>query len=113
VSIIEVLFRDIPDDKEDGYILSNEYDRTQNETVSPLFNLLWSWLIDEDGRNVLWNGDNSERYPGFELYSIIAKKVKYAIPREQLNKDVFADFICGESGTFVAPAGEKVYSLFC
>ena len=120
VSIIEALFRDIPDDKggdgdnNEGRILSSESDRTQNETVSPLFNLLWEWLIDQDGRNILWNGDNSERYPGFDLYSVIAQKVKAAVPREQLDKEVFADFICGESGdAFAAPAGEKIYSLFC
>jgi hypothetical protein len=111
VSIIEALFRDIPDDMEDGGILSDESDRTQNETVSPLFNLLWSWLIDTDGRNILWNSDNSERYPGFDLYSVIAQKIKCAVPREQLEKDVFADFICGESAA--AAAGEKFYSLFC
>ena len=112
VSIIEALFRDVPDDKEGGDILSNESDRTQNETVSPLYNLLWSWLIDDDGRNVLWNGDNSERYPGFDLYSVIAQKVKCAVPRDQLNKEIFADFICDECTDAVA-AGEKVYSLFC
>ena len=111
VSIIEALFRDLPEDKDDGCILSDESDRTQNETVSPLFNLLWSWLIDVDGRNVLWNADNSERYPGFDLYSVIAQKVKCAVPREQLEKDVFSDFICGESAA--AAAGEKFYSLFC
>jgi hypothetical protein len=76
--------------------------------------LLWSWLIDDDGRNVLWNGDNSERYPGFDLYSVIAQKVKCAVPREQLDKEIFADFICGEcTDAVAAAAGEKVYSLFC
>ena len=112
VSIIEALFKDIPDDKEDGCMLSGEVDRTQSETVSPLFNLLWEWLIDDDGRNVLWNADNSERYPGFDLYNVIAQKVKCAVPREQLDKPVFSEFICDES-SLCLPQGEKVYSLFC
>ena len=110
VSIIEALFQEVPDDKEDGAVLSSESDRTQSETVSPLFNLLWEWLIDDDGRNVLWNPDNSERYPGFDLYSVIAQKVKRAIPREQLEKPVFSQFVCAASSV---PVGEKVYSLFC
>jgi hypothetical protein len=80
------------------------------ETESDLFNLLWGWLIDEEGRNILWDGDQSERYPGFDLYTVIAQKVKGAIPREQLEKAPFSGFIVRPD---TVPEGEKVYSLFC
>ena len=109
VSIFEAMFSEIPDDKEDAATLSSEPDRIQNETVSDLFNVLWSWLIDDDGRNVLWDADQSERYPGFDLYRVIAGKVKGAVPREQLEKAPFIGFaVPGEA----IPAGEKVYYLF-
>jgi hypothetical protein len=109
VSILEGIFSVLPEVKENGCILSSEIDRTQHETVSPLFNLLWSWLIDSDGRNVLWDADNSERYPGFDLYTVIAQKIKCAVPREQLEKDIFKQFVLNEP----VPQGQKVYSLFC
>jgi hypothetical protein len=109
VSIFEGLFQHIPEDKDDGGILSSEEDRVQRETVSPLFNLLWSWLIDEDGRNVLWNSDQSERYPGFDLYCVIAQKVKVAVPKDQLDNALFSGFVFSEQ----IPDNEPVYSLFC
>lgn len=110
VSIIEALFLETPADKEDGEILSSEQGRVQRETVSELFNLMWSWLIDDDGRNVLWDTDQSERYPGFDLYCVIAQKVKGAVPREQLERPLFTKFVCESS---CVPEGEKVYLLFC
>jgi hypothetical protein len=109
VSIIEALFKNIPDDKEDGRILSEEDGRTQNETVSDLYNVLWDWLVDEDGCNILWDEDQDERYPGFELYNVIAKKVKGAVPREQLDKAPFKAFVLSSA----VPSNEKIYSLFC
>jgi hypothetical protein len=110
VSIIEALFLDIPADKEGGAVMSSEDGRVQKETVSELFNVMWSWLIDNDGRNVLWDTDQSERYPGFDLYCVIAQKVKCAVPREQLDRPLFSKFVCESSEL---PEGEKVYSLFC
>ena len=110
VSIIEALFlENPPPDKEGGGILSSENGRVQRETVSELFNVMWSWLIDDDGRNVLWDTDQTERYPGFDLYCVIAQKVKNAVPREQLDKAPFTKFVFSES----LPDGEKAYSLFC
>jgi hypothetical protein len=111
VSIIEAMFlENPPPDKEGGAILSSEEGRVQKETVSELFNVMWSWLIDDDGRNVLWDTDQSERYPGFDLYCVIGQKVKGAVPREQLDKPLFNQFVCEASEV---PESEKVYSLFC
>jgi hypothetical protein len=110
VSIIEALFlQNPPEEKENGCVLSSEEGRVQKETNSELFNVMWSWLIDDDGRNVLWDTDTSERYPGFDLYCIIAQKIKNAVPREQLDKAPFLQFVSSEQ----VPQGEKVYSLFC
>lgn len=109
VSILEALYLEIPADKEGGQIISSETDRVQHETTSDLFNTMWSWVIDDDGRNVLWDADQSERYPGFDLYTVIAQKVKGAVPRDQLDKKPFVNYVFSEA----VPAGEKVYSLFC
>ena len=111
VSILEALYLEIPSDKKGGAVLSSETDRVQHETVSPLFNVMWSWLIDDDGRNVLWDTDQSERYPGFDLYRVIAQKVKHAVPREQIDKAPFVGFVLPSNE--LVPEGEKVYSFFC
>jgi len=110
VSILEALFEEIPEDREGGAVLSEEIDRVQMETVSDLYNLIWGWLIDSEGRNILWDGDQNERYPGFDLYTVIAQKVKGAIPREQLEKMPFSGFIVQPD---TVSENEKVYSLFC
>ena len=111
VSILEALFlENPPPDKEGGEVLSSEEGRVQHETVSELFNVMWSWLIADDGRNVLWDSDQSERYPGFDLYCVIAQKVKNAVPREQLEKAIFKKFCLDLESV---PEDEKVYSLFC
>jgi hypothetical protein len=108
--IIEALFlENPPEEKPEGAILSSEEGRVQKETKSELFNVMWSWLIDDDGRNVLWDIDQSERYPGFDLYRVIAQKVKNAVPREQLDKPLFTQFVTLDP----LPEGEKAYSLFC
>jgi len=109
VSLFEALFDEIPDDKDGGCILSQEDSRIQRETVSPLFNSLWSWLIDEEGKNILWDESMNEKYPGFDLYRIIAQKVKNAIPREQLDKEPFNKFQLIDPITDTV----KVYPLFC
>lgn len=109
VSIFEAMFTETPADRPGGVVLNSEPDRVQNETVSDLYNIMWSWLIDDDGCNILWDADQSERYPGFDLYRVIAQKVKGAVPKEQLDKAPFSGFCY--SG--LVPEGEKIYSLFC
>jgi hypothetical protein len=77
------------------------------ETESDLYNLLWSWLVCDDGHNILMEPDGKERYPDFELYKIIAAKLHNAIPFEQVRKPVFEKFRVSSA------EGAKVYSLFC
>jgi hypothetical protein len=106
VSIIEALFPIQPVNKEDGLLLSSEDGWEVRETVSPLWNLLWSWLIDDEGMNVLRNKDNVERFPNFDLYEHIAAYVHTAKPQDQLHKPIFAGYITKESS-------DKVYPLYC
>jgi hypothetical protein len=70
-------------------ILTKEPNRIQRETVSPLWNLMWLWLTDLEGRNVLRNPDNSERYPQFDLYCAIARDIQNAVPSQQLTLPLF------------------------
>jgi hypothetical protein len=89
VAILDTLWLDKPDDAPGRKVLTRETGRTTYETVSPLWNLLWLWLTDKEGRNVLVNPDDTERYPQFELYCAIARNVVNAVPAQQLTLPLF------------------------
>ena len=92
VSLFESLYPDPPEEIEGGEILSSEEGMEIRETVSPLFNCLWSWMIDDDGENVLLNADGSERFPDFDLYKHIAASIHVAVPSKQLTHPAFDQF---------------------
>lgn len=92
VSLFEALFPDKPDDKEGGVVLSSEEDLVMNETVSPLCNCIWSWMLDDDGRNILIESNGEERFPGFDLYIHIAANVHGAVPSKQFTHPAFDRF---------------------
>ena len=75
------------------------------ETKSELFNLLWSWTVNDQGGTIYEDRDGNEKHEGFELYIRIAHDVHSAVPREQLTKPIFKNFI------YKGKTDEKVYSL--
>ena len=109
ISMLEGLYDDYPKKKAHGSLLSQEGTWKVYETVSPLFNLLWQWTLDDDGKTVFEDRDGEEKYPGFELYVVIAKTVHDAVPRDQVRKPVFESF--HYKGKIAAKM--PVYSLGC
>lgn len=107
VSLFESLFPDSPPLQEPKSILSKEPDLTVYKTTSELYNTLWSWLLCDDGHNVLIDPDGSERYPNFDLYKVITQEVHSAVPAEQIRKPLFQRFQTKEQPS------TTVYSLFC
>jgi hypothetical protein len=107
---MEPLFPEFPPEKEGGAILNEEGSWKIKETVSPLWNLLWSWLIDDTGKNILRDQGGMERFPDFDLYETIAAHVFRAKPQEQIRKEIFAQYSILPDQV---PEGQKVYSLFC
>ena len=107
VSLFESIFPVKPDDSDSQIILSEEDNMIVRETVSPLYNCLWSWMVDDDDKNILENSDGSERFPDFDLYKHIAAKIHNAEPFSQINKLPFSQF-----KTLEKAGGEKTYSLF-
>lgn len=106
VSIFDALFTEKPADKKGA--MTSMLSKNVKETVSPLYNLLWTWIIDSKGKNILHNDDGTERFPGFDLYKHISAFCKGAVPKEQIRKPIFEKF--KHSGS--APEGEQIYSLF-
>ena len=109
ISYFESIFPESPNEIENGIILSNEPNRIVKETVSDLYNLLWSWLVDIDGNNILYDEDGDEKYPDFGLYVHIASSCKNAIPKEQIYKKPFIKFLINSSSI---PKKIKLYNLY-
>jgi len=109
VSLFEGLFPVEPLIKKGAMILSAEPGLKVKETESDLYNLLWSWMIDEDGCNVMMEPNGKERYPDFDLYKVIAAKVHEAVPSEQITRPIFERFRVSKNSVGKA----KVYNLFC
>jgi hypothetical protein len=59
---------------------------------SALAQLLWNWMLDDEGQSVLFEEDGEERFPGFELYIHIAAAVRGAVPCEQFSSKPFSRF---------------------
>jgi hypothetical protein len=108
VSLVDGIFGTIPEKKEGGGVLSSEKDFIVYETTSPLYNMIWSWMIDDFGDNIFVNPDGTERFPDFELYNHIAAHIHKAVPSQQVWNQVFDEFQVDS-----APSDAKVYSLFC
>jgi len=109
VSLVDSLFPEQPAEKEGGVVLSDEEGITVVETESDLFNCMWSWMVDDDGANVLINADGSERYPDFYLYKHIAAYVHGAVPSQQLKHPAFDRFQVNPSEV----GDVKKWKLFC
>lgn len=109
VSLFEALFPIKPEPKRGGVLLSSEPGLVVQETKSALYNLLWSWMIDDDGRNVLMEPNGRERYPDFDLYKVITQKVHNAIPKQQILRPIFDKFKVGKQSV---GKKNKVYNLF-
>jgi hypothetical protein len=106
VSLFEAIFPTKPADAESRAILSEEEGLVVRESVSPLYNCLWSWMVDDDDKNILMEPDGSERFPDFDLYKHIAAKIHNAEPAAQIHKMPFSQFKTLEKV-------EKAYPLYC
>ena len=110
VSIMEALFPEMPIENLEGAILSQEDRWVIRETESPLWNLLWSWLLDKDGKNVLREENGDERFPDFDLYQHIAENVTNVKPQDQLRRPIFSSYTVPAKSVGDC---ETIYPLVC
>ena len=54
--------------------------------------LIVEWCIDDNGINVLYKNNGSDRYPDFKLYKMIARCVHKHTPQAQLERSEFKNF---------------------
>lgn len=58
-----------------------------------LIGLIYSWLIDDKDRNILYKTNGEERYPEFKLYKMIARTIHGAVPSKQLGHECFGKYV--------------------
>jgi hypothetical protein len=110
VAMLDTLWEEAPEAKEPRKVLTKEPGRTQHETTSPLWNLMWLWLTDRHGKNILKGPDDMERYPEFDLYCAIARDANNAIPSQQITLPLFdSAFRCRRKDI---PADTHVWKLY-
>lgn len=108
VSLLESLYIERPPNDTPIRVMSKEGSKLYACTNSKLYNIIWQWLVDDGGKNVLRKPDGKERYPDFDLYKAIAKDVHNAVPSSQITNDVFASFRMNSPPS----ADTRVYELF-
>jgi hypothetical protein len=111
VSLIDGLFEDTPPKKKgkNVAIMSEEGSWKVYETNSPLYNLLWSWTVDDAGQTIYIDRYGNDKYDGFDLYIRIAHDVHHAIPSEQIHKPIFQQF----QWKHKVDKQQKIYFLGC
>jgi hypothetical protein len=58
----------------------------------PIYDLIISWLYDDNGVNVLYKKNGEERYPEFKLYKMIARIVHNHTPEKQFSHVCFKSY---------------------
>jgi hypothetical protein len=91
-SLLRGLYPENPIAKKSGAVISKEGDWEIRETESELFNMLWNWLTDCNGENILETEEGDEKFPGFDLYQYIAANCKRARPLDWLEKKIYNQF---------------------
>lgn len=100
-SLIRSLFPENPEEKKNGKVLTKEENVIVRETIDPLFNMLWLWTKTNSGDSVFEGPLGEEKYPGFELYSIIAETCHNASPENQLANPCFQKYQTKEIGNWI------------
>jgi hypothetical protein len=95
VAMLETLWEEPAEAVQPLRVLTKEPGRITHETKSPLWNLMWMWLTDKHGKNMIRTPNDEERYPQFDLYCAIAKDVQNAVPAQQITLPLFdSNFRC-------------------
>ena len=62
------------------------------ETDTSARAMMLRWVLDDNGKNMLFKKNGIERYPEFKLYKMIARKVHNHSPIEAIEDKSFSDF---------------------
>ena len=63
------------------------------EELGAIEKLIYSWILDDKGKNILYKKNGDERYPDFKLYKMITRLVHKHTPHKQLENPLFKKFV--------------------
>ena len=66
---------------------------TQYREKEEIYDLVFSWIYDDNNRNVLYKANGEDKYPGFKLYKMISKLVHNHLPEKQFSHKCFEKYI--------------------
>lgn len=58
----------------------------------PIYDLILSWVYDDNGTNILYKKNGEDRYPDFKLYKMIARIVHQHVPEKQFDHECFSKY---------------------
>ena len=64
-----------------------------------VYDLVFAWLYDDNGENVLYKPNGDDKYPGFKLYKMISRIVHEHIPEKQYEHKVMMKYVISNSQT--------------
>jgi hypothetical protein len=74
------------------FIVEDMRDIQKYRKSVPVYDLIISWLYDDNGVNILYKKNGDERYPDFKLYKMIARIVHNHTPEKQFEHVCFKKF---------------------
>ena len=74
------------------FIVDDMRDLQDYRDTVPVYDLIISWLYDDNGVNILYKKNGNERYPDFKLYKMIARIVHNHTPENQFKHVCFKKF---------------------
>lgn len=75
------------------YLIEDIKDLNDIVKTNPVARIIVEWCIDDNGINVLYKNNGTDRYPDFKLYKMIARCVHKHTPQAQLDRNEFKDYI--------------------
>jgi hypothetical protein len=79
------------------YVIDDIEDVKNLDLCEPIVKLIVEWCIDDNGINVLYKNNGTERYPDFKLYKMIARCVHNHTPVAQLERPEFNKFVISKN----------------
>ena len=74
------------------FIVDDDFKNIQNYRQVPVYDMIISWLYDDNNINVLYKKNGEERYPDFKLYKMIARIVHNHTPERQFSHPCFTKY---------------------
>lgn len=73
--------------------LYDYFDEEEDDRLNTIKSLIEDWLKDDKDRNILYKKNGEERYEDFKLYKMISRTVHGAIPKSQLSRKIFTQYL--------------------